>query len=248
MNALYRKNQLLFALMWIGLYVVLFSLAESASLALGTAKLVTAPLCAALALLLWRFVRSHGLMEKYGLVMPRQPARDYLYYLPLAALSTSNLWGGVSLTASVPEAALFILTMLLVGFLEEVIFRGLLLRALLPKGIVSAVMIASLTFGLGHIINLINGAPLADTLRQLAYASATEFLYTILAYKGKSLLLCILSHGFINATSLFARQGSEPGQWLSALVICAVALGYAWWILRKTGGFAPAAQGAGENP
>ena len=48
--------------------------------------------------------------------------------------------------------------MLCVGFLEEVIFRGLLFTAIARNNIKSAVIISSVTFGIGHIINLFNGS------------------------------------------------------------------------------------------
>ncbi len=48
MTKLYEKNKLTFALIWIGCYVVLASLADSLSQTLGTEKLVTVPVLAAM--------------------------------------------------------------------------------------------------------------------------------------------------------------------------------------------------------
>ncbi len=59
------------------------------------------------------------------------------------------------------DTFIYILSMLLAGFLEEVLFRGLLFTALRPRGLKRAALISSLTFGLGHIVNLLNGAALA---------------------------------------------------------------------------------------
>ena len=42
MKRLYEKNELLFALIWIGIYVVLFSFADELSGRIGVEKLVTA--------------------------------------------------------------------------------------------------------------------------------------------------------------------------------------------------------------
>lgn len=51
-----------------------------------------------------------------------------LYYVPILVMLSANLWYGVSLNFSAVETVLYILTMLSVGFLEEVIFRGCSLR------------------------------------------------------------------------------------------------------------------------
>lgn len=52
-----------------------------------------------------------------------------------------------------------------------------------------AVFISSITFGMGHIVNLLNGKDLIPTLLQICYAVAIGFLFTIIIYKGKSFLL-----------------------------------------------------------
>jgi membrane protease YdiL (CAAX protease family) len=80
-----------------------------------------------------------------------------LYYLPVLLLLTANLWYGVTLNVGAVETALYILAMFCVGFLEEIIFRGLLYRALRRDNVKVAVIVSSVTFGMGHIINLING-------------------------------------------------------------------------------------------
>ena len=56
------------------------------------------------------------------------------------------------------DTVCYILSMLCVGFLEEVIFRGFLFRALAKENVNKAIIITSVTFGLGHILNLFNGS------------------------------------------------------------------------------------------
>lgn len=245
MKGLYQKNELYFSLAWIGIYVLLFSLADNASTALGISKVVTAPVCLLLAWLLLRFIEQNGLWEKYGFVKPASGA-EYLLYLPLIALSTLNLWQGLSFHTPLPEALLFVLTMLCVALIEEILFRGFLLQAMVKLNLKRAVLVVSLTFGLGHIVNLLNGAPMADTLLQLAYATAIGFLYVVLVLKGKSLWPPILSHAFINASSLFARVHQSENHWLTALLASLLALGYAFYILYKAGGLSDKHPVAGQ--
>ena len=98
--------------------------------------------------------------------------------------------------------------MLLVGFLEEVIFRGLLFRALAKDNIKSAVIITSVTFGIGHIINLFNGSgmDIAENLSQIVFAVAVGFLLVTIFYRGGSLIPCILVHSAINTLGTFAND------------------------------------------
>lgn len=45
MREIYEKSELRFALIWIGIYVVLMSAADGVSETIGAAKIVTAPVC-----------------------------------------------------------------------------------------------------------------------------------------------------------------------------------------------------------
>jgi len=118
-----------------------------------------------------------------------------------------------------------------VGFLEEVIFRGFLFKGMSKSNVKAAMIVSSLTFGAGHIVNLVLGAPLLDTLLQLCYASAIGFCYTAVFHVGGSLLPCVVSHALVNATSVFAADISGGQKvWIAAVQII-VSAGYGAWLL-----------------
>lgn len=236
MTRLHREKPILFAVLWIVIYVVGLSLADSASEALGTAKSVTLVLALVLSLILYAWIRRNGLSEFYGLCPSAVPASRLLWYLPLAVLASVNLWFGAAMNLSVLETVLYMGSMLCVGFLEEVIFRGLLFKAMLPDGVKSAIIVSSVTFGIGHLVNLFNGsgADLFASALQVVYAVAAGFLFTILFYKTGSLRACIVTHGVLNALSVFANEAAQtPGRDIfSAAALTVIALAYAVYILR----------------
>ena len=233
MNRLYKKNELMFSLVWIAMYVVLFSLSDSLSIALGIEKIVTAPLGLIFVVFLWYWIKKQDLLEKYGLCSFKGDVKKYLYFIPLALIVTCNLWNGVTLNLSGAETSLYILSMLCVGFIEEVIFRGFLFKALCIENLKRAILISSITFGVGHVVNLLNGAEVFLTLLQMCYATAIGFLFTIIFYKGKSLFPCIIVHSIFNALSVFAVEGSHVFNIVTAIVLSAISIGYAVWILKK---------------
>ena len=237
MEKLYQKSGLAFALACIGIYCVLQSLANPLNQVIGVPYSASAALCALQAVFLLGFIKRNGLLQQYGLCKSAVPARRFLYYLPLAVLMTRNFWNGAAFNATLTETVCYIICMLCVGFVEEVIFRGLLFRAMAEDNRNTAVVISSLTFGLGHLLNLVNGsgAGLAETLLQVAGAVALGFLFVILFDRGGSLLPCILAHAVINITSIFANEMGltlEKGMAMQ-LVLIAVAVAYAL-ILTKT--------------
>ena len=229
MKKLYEKNELTFALVWIAVYCVLQSLANPLNEIIGTAYAASAAFCVLQTIVLFVFIRRNGLQKRYGLCRSSVPARRFLYYVPLVILASGNLWNGAALTCSPAETVCRVVCMLCVGFLEEVIFRGLLFTAIARNNIKSAVIISSVTFGIGHIINLFNGSgmDLVDNLCQIVFAIAVGFLLVTIFYRGGSLLPCIFVHAAINTLGTFANDMNLTTEThlfhLAALIVITVA-------------------------
>lgn len=238
MKRFYEKHELAFAIIWILVYVNLFSIADNASRAMGTEKLITFPVAAAMSIVLLLWLKKNGLFEKYGLCAPKASARQFLYYLPLLLIVSCNAWFGLQLNMSVSESLFYVLSMLCVGFLEEVIFRGLLFKAMCRDSVKAAIIVSSISFGIGHIVNLFNGsgAELLPTMLQVCYAVAAGFMFVIIFHRGGSLIPCILTHSGINMLSAFGVEPGNPGRIFSAAALCVISLGYAIYLDRKFGG------------
>lgn len=234
MKKLFLKDEVLFAVLWIVVYVLLFSAADGASEALGVPKLLTVAAGIVLAALLLGFVRKNRLGDYLGLCGLKCSAGKLIYFLPLIVISTMNLWAGIAMPESAIEPALGVAAMCFVGLLEEIIFRGLLFKGMCKGNVKTAVIVSSLTFGVGHAVNLLLGAPLLSTLLQLVYAAAVGFCYTAIFLACGSLLPCILSHALVNSLSVFTVQPDVGTEVAIALVVTVIALGYGALLLRKT--------------
>lgn len=234
MTKLYRKNELTFSILWIVLYVVLFSVADDISRDIGTLKIVTAPLGVVMTAVLAGWIAKSGLRDKYGLCLPKASGKQMLFYLPLVVIASASLWFGCGMRVSATEAALRVISMLCVGFIEEIIFRGFLFKAMCKTNVKRAVIISSVTFGIGHIVNLLSGAEVFSTLMQIVYAVALGFLFTIVFMRSGSLIPCIATHSAINSLSTFAREQTNAQLVVITVALTAISLLYAAWILRKT--------------
>jgi len=98
----------------------------------------------------------------------------------------------------------------------------------------AAIIVSSITFGIGHIINLINGsgAQLLPNLLQIVYAAAAGFMFVMIYYKTKSLIVCIVAHGLFNAFSVFANEANamQEMQIVTAGLLTVITGGYAVYI------------------
>lgn len=208
MKKLYEKNELTFAIVCIVIYCVMQSLANPLNEMIGIESSASAVFCIIQAVIIFGFIKKNGLQKRYGLCKTPVPASRFIYYIPLIILTTINLWHGCAVNFSLAGTFCYIVCMLCVGFVEEVIFRGFLFRALAKDNAKRAVIISSVTFGLGHLLNLVNGRgmELVENLFQVAGAVAFGFLFVTIFYQGKTLIPCIIAHSVINATSVFANE------------------------------------------
>ena len=230
----YEKSEIWFAVAWIIAYVVLVSAGDNVSADLGIDKIVTLPILIAMSATLYFFVKKNGLTEKYGLCKPRISAARMLFYIPLLLLLTANLWYGIAMNLSPLETVLYVLSMFCVGFLEEMIFRGLLFQAMAKDGVRSAIIVSSVTFGIGHIVNLVNGsgAELLPNLLQVMYAMAVGFAFVMIYCKTGSLMPCIITHSVFNGLSTFSNEAvmTPQRQILSGVLLTVIAGGYALYL------------------
>ena len=227
MKKLYEKNLLAFALILIGVDVVGMSVLDSLPNALFAA--IGAAGGSAF-LFLW--LKCHHLTAESGLCRSKLP---FVWYIPLVIITLGNLWNGFQLTTDPVDTVLFSVKMLGVGFLEELIFRSFLFRAMEKDSVKWAEIVSSVTFGVGHIVNLLNssGMDLTENLVQIVCAAAIGFAYVMVFLRGGSLLPCVLSHGIFNSLSQFERPGQPAAELTVRAILCLIAVGYGILLYRK---------------
>ena len=217
MKKFFAKSAIWFALFWIALYVGSMTFLRN----LGDDSPVMMAGLIVISALMLLFVVRNGLTDYYGLAGWAKNSRAMLWFIPLWIIAGCNLLNGIGPDYEVPGLIFAVISMAFVGFAEEMIFRGFLFKAMLKGGSVkTAVIVSSVTFGIGHISNLLTGHALGETLLQIAYAVAVGFVFTLAFYKGGSLLPCILSHSLTDVFAVLGRDGGSS--WLNVTAHAAV--------------------------
>ena len=197
MRKLYEEKGVLFAVLWIVAYCLVLGTIKG-SYGYDSPLMLTALFAFAAGICV--FVKRNHLEKKYGLAGWPKDTKRFLYFIPLWILSTGNLWGGVQLKFHGAG---------LVGFVEEMIFRGFLFKGMLAEGKPApAVIVSSLTFGIGHIVNFLTGQAGFETAVQIVFAVSLGFVFTMVCYKSGSLIPCIIAHSLIDVFSLFAGDNA----------------------------------------
>lgn len=237
------KSPVWFAVLWIILYCILMSVGDGLSARVGIEKSVTLPIGLVLSVLLFLYLKSNGILREYGLQPSKASPKAMLFYLPAVVMLSANLWHGVRLNYNPLETVLYFLSMLAVGFLEEVIFRGLLFNAMRPSSTKWAVIVSSLTFGVGHLVNLVNGsgAEILPSLLQVVYAACAGFMFVMMYLNEESLIPCIAFHGIFNGLSAFTYEGAATSEarLLTSILLAIITASYGAYLafrLKKRGG------------
>lgn len=229
MRKLYEKNEVLFAVGWILVYCLATIPIRGE---LGDESIWMLIVLAAIAAGITIFVKRNHLEEKYGLTGWPKDTKKYLFFIPMWILVTGNLWRGIGLAYSGMAQVFAVLSMLLIGYVEEMLFRGFLFKALIPKdGIRIAVIISAVTFGMGHIVNLLAGQTNLETIVQVFFAIAWGFIFTMVFYKSKSLIPCILAHGLVDAFSKFCVNNMAIA-WVYMGATIVVAIAYCTYLVK----------------
>lgn len=229
MRKLYEKHEVLFAVLWIVAYcVVMAPLKEE----FGFTGIWTLLALLAFAAGITLFVKTGHLEEKYGLAGRPKGTKKYLCFLPMWILATGNLWDGFSPSCQGTALLIATMSMILVGYVEEMIFRGFLFKAMLSGGKAgTAIIISSLTFGMGHIINLFTGQASFETIIQVIFAISWGFILTMVFYRGGSLIPCIIAHAMIDVFAQYSTD-SALADWIYVGATIVIGSAYSLYLYR----------------
>lgn len=153
----------------------------------------------------WRTIGFRRLNKKY---IP-------LLIIPLIPM-IGNLFGNYS-SLHVGFYFYYLLLCAMSGFVEEGMYRGIMLRVLLKKGVWQAMIISTLLFSLSHFMNALAGWNWGHVILQLCYSFAIGFGWAAFALRTGTVWPLMLIHflnnffSFIKTENLIkSMQSSEP--------------------------------------
>lgn len=116
----------------------------------------------------------------------------------------------------------------LVGYCEELLFRGIVLRGARGSGLseLRVMLVTALSFGLFHGANLFLGQDLIATIQQVVFATITGAIFYMIFRKSGLLIVPMILHGLWDF-SIFTREatiGSSPELAPAFAIIGALAL------------------------
>lgn len=236
MKKLYEKSEFGFFLVTLSAYCLLQSAAHPLERIIGVRGSVSMLFNAFMSLCLLGFIRKNGIARRYGLYRSGLPARRFLWYIPLVVTVSCGAFNGLSVNMPWADTVCCAAGMVCVGLIEELLFRGFLLRALAKGGVKSAAFVSSLIFGLMHLLNLTNGGlNTAWVLCQVCLAVAVGYLFATVVCRGGGLLPCVAAHSAMNVLSVFTEFPGTAGNvsvFMIFLVQAAASVAYSVFLIK----------------
>ncbi|MCK2199210.1 CPBP family intramembrane glutamic endopeptidase [Corynebacterium callunae] len=221
--------------MWLAIYVVTSIVALNIGVNSGISFHSAAVIAlVVLSMILLVYLLRTGIGSQIGLgVTSKVPILKMWIYLPLLILPGLPLIKGIRDDLTIFVAIIIVLHYLFVGFLEEVLFRGLLFHALLQKGKVNwAVIVTALTFGFGHAASLLIGQSSADTTLQIIDAMIVGLLFTAVVLKTGSLHAVIVIRILYNVVAEFSPSVESFDLLIPAILVL---MNYGAWLFYGVG-------------
>lgn len=180
------------------------------------------------------FLKEKKLLSYYGInSLKRLELKNLLYFVPMIIISLVNLRFGIYINYSWQQILLISITMLGVGFSEEILFRGFLMKAIMNKNPKAAILLPSIIFGIIHITNLFSGANIIMTILQVIYATFFALMCSMFFYKTNNLIPCMICHSITNITDVFLPNNlSIEDQYIGCIAFIIPSAFYAWYLYK----------------
>lgn len=173
----------------------------------------------------------------------------YLSLIPMVVtLPALLVFAGPSTVDSL-TIIIVVFSALMIGITEETLFRGVILQALLPSGVLRAALVSTALFTAAHLLNLMYGADLVSIGIQMAIAAFVGFWFAALKLRTGTILPIVLMHALIDIVSTLVNLTQLTPTVLGVLILLGLELIgaaiYGYRLLRaKKGAVAPLVSGA----
>ncbi len=228
------------------LLILLFPILSGTVIVLGQLDGLQPPLVQAAAFLLAAMIgvaidSRLGTEALSSMARPRGSLRSanptqLLYVVPLIVVEAIPLIFGLRTGLSVGYLIVFLLFACIVGFTEELYFRGLIANILRPKGFTAAVLLSALLFSVGHFANLLAGAEPVHTLFQVLLAFSFGLTAVLIFFGTGSLAIPMVWHAAHNFI-VYISADSDPVRTIylgaAQVVVMLLYSAYLWAAQRR---------------
>jgi membrane protease YdiL (CAAX protease family) len=231
---LYKKSPVVHAAIWIFIYFniatvgcILQKIIRVNNLGKGIALLI-------LSILLFFYVKKNGQFSYYGFQKPNyKNVKKSFFYIPLLLLIILNGITGFNSKLKVIDVMGSVLLAICIGFLEELIFRGFLYKAILANIVViKSIFISGFVFGLTHILNFFSGESIQELVMQIIIAIGIGIVLTVVFEITSSIIPGIIFHSLFDFVAFVSKYPVLKIDIISSCLVVLISAIYIIYLFR----------------
>lgn len=230
-----RENKPIWhAMVWVAIYIAAMNLGGYIAELYPSVTWATSAVLAVIVAALLVYIFGSGTAQRYWVKAPNAGSLSRtLYIMPLLAITFFQYAKGLSAEIDFGAALVAASFVIFVGFIEEMLFRGFLLEALLKRGNVTrAALISGATFGLGHVVNLANGYSGVDQIIQIVAAIVIGVALAYVVVLTGSILPGVVFHVLFNLGGTISAANTAMDAYILGAVIV-VMVPYILYLRRR---------------
>ncbi|GHU72385.1 hypothetical protein FACS1894184_20080 [Clostridia bacterium] len=133
--------------------------------------------------------------------------RGVYYLIPALLIECAALVTGLAENLNAASLAILAVFTLLVGFSEELFYRGLVMRCFYQFGVRRAVLYSSLLFAIGHAVNALAGASVFYVTLQVLFAFLFGLVAAMITVGTGSILPAVCWHFTYDFVAYISNDG-----------------------------------------
>lgn len=238
-NLINKNNKFIkeiqYSIVWIIIYFILVILANILSdRIIKISNSINALVEIIFPIIVITLLKRKKLLSYYGInSLKKLEFKNLLYFIPMIIISLVNLGFGIYINYSWLQILLISIAMLGVGFSEEILFRGFLMKAIMNKNPKVAILLPSIIFGIIHITNLFSGSNIVMTTLQVIYATFFALMCSMFFYKTNNIIPCMICHSITNITYTFLPNNlSIEYQCIGCIAMIISSVFYTWYLYK----------------
>jgi membrane protease YdiL (CAAX protease family) len=137
--------------------------------------------------------KLHLTLLEIGFCKMDTRVKNVLFFIPLLIIEILPFFTGLNDKNNIPRILLLIVFTIIVGINEELYWRGIILK-LFTNNIVKAIIISSVLFGIGHIVNALAIENYLYIILQIIFAFIIGLIFAEIVIITKSIIPAIIFH------------------------------------------------------
>lgn len=180
------------------------------------------------------FMTKNGRWKQYGFSV-NSDLSNFPVIVPLFLIAVVPLLAGVDSSIGVQQIIYILIYMLIVAFVEEVLYRGVILNHLKQKSTNYAIFGSAIMFSISHLITAVGGKSISEVLFQVALAFVMGMILAITVISTGNIYICIAYH-FVNNVSVSISQSFGTSDTIISYGVLVAAIIYLVFLMTTNRG------------